>query len=247
MGGRFHRLHRWIVQIGFARFFLCVIALSNWQNVFSQTVNPTLCIAGAKVPTVFSVEIAGNKNTFKVHFKDSVPPYFTMNIYDSTGLNIFTTHDANEGWNGKYYNHGGGEPDGNYSWEIFYKSKWNAEYDSCKGQVSCIGISSLPLDTTDSLACDEVYIPNAFTYGDDGLNIDFAPKFLCPPVEYEMWIFDRWGNLIFDTKDLHKGWDGTEQGKTYPVQQDTYVYKLKFRFFPTDKMHNFTGHVSVIR
>ena len=68
-----------------------------------------------------------------------------------------------------------------------------------------------------------VYIPNAFTPDGDGLNDIFIPvgKGI---TEYTLQIFDRWGELIFQSSDFNKGWDGTY--KSEPVPMGSYVYKI---------------------
>ncbi len=91
-----------------------------------------------------------------------------------------------------------------------------------------------------------IYFPNAFTPNADGIN-DFFIGVGEGIDKYEMWIFDRWGNLIYYTDDINHPWDGKVQGKSDNlVQQDVYVWKAKV----TDvfgKKHKFIGHVSVIR
>ena len=68
-----------------------------------------------------------------------------------------------------------------------------------------------------------VYIPNAFTPDGDGLNDIFIPvgKGI---TEYTLQIFDRWGELIFQSSDFNTGWDGTY--KSEPVPMGSYVYKI---------------------
>jgi gliding motility-associated-like protein len=89
------------------------------------------------------------------------------------------------------------------------------------------------------------WIPNAFTPNDDGNNDSFNGKGIFI-TEYEMWIFDRWGNLIFYTDDLDKGWDGhARQGKDV-AQEDVYVYMVKLKDI-FDKEHKYRGHVTLIK
>lgn len=42
-----------------------------------------------------------------------------------------------------------------------------------------------------------------------------------------MYIFDRWGNLIFQTNRVEKGWDGTQKGEV--VMEDIYVWKIELK------------------
>ena len=107
-------------------------------------------------------------------------------------------------------------------------------------------------DTASQIICIDpdvsIYVPNAFTPNGDGTNDNFIPKSIgIDPTKYELWIFDRWGNMIFYTDDMAKAWDGTVQGGGGKICQiDTYVWKIK----ATDimgKKHNLIGHVSIIR
>lgn len=90
------------------------------------------------------------------------------------------------------------------------------------------------------------YIPNSFTpENGDGINDVFTGMGIGIE-KYEMWIFDRWGAMIYYTDDIKKGWNGKVQGKPNEVQIDVYVWKVNL----TDvfnKKHNYIGHVSVVR
>jgi gliding motility-associated-like protein len=71
-----------------------------------------------------------------------------------------------------------------------------------------------------------IYVPNAFTPNQDGKNEMFIAVGEGISI-FKMWIFDRWGLLIFYSDDITKGWDGTIQGKDGNiVQQDVYVWKI---------------------
>ncbi|MGB3947874.1 MAG: gliding motility-associated C-terminal domain-containing protein, partial [Bacteroidia bacterium] len=70
------------------------------------------------------------------------------------------------------------------------------------------------------------YIPNAFTPNGDGVNDIFAGKGMFI-IQYEMLIFDRWGDLVFETNDYNKQWDGKANKGTKMAQRDVYVYKIK--------------------
>ena len=62
----------------------------------------------------------------------------------------------------------------------------------------------------DTLTSVRLYLPNAFTPGGNALNPEFRPVFSDPDeVEYfRMTIYNRWGNLLFYTENLERGWDG---------------------------------------
>lgn len=88
-----------------------------------------------------------------------------------------------------------------------------------------------------------IFFPNSFTPTGDGLNDGFIGVGIGIK-KYEMWIFDRWGNMIYYTDDINKPWDGAIQGR--PCQIDTYVWKANVTDV-FDKKHKFIGHVNLIR
>jgi hypothetical protein len=57
-------------------------------------------------------------------------------------------------------------------------------------------------------------------------------------------VFDRWGEMIFETEDLNAFWDVTHKGEL--VKQDVYVWKAEVTFI-TGIGENYFGHVTVIR
>lgn len=68
-----------------------------------------------------------------------------------------------------------------------------------------------------------IYIPNTFTPNGDGLNDTFgiAGEAI---LEFNMQIFNRWGQLVFEAANVNDRWDGTFLGQKVPI--GTYVYKL---------------------
>jgi large repetitive protein len=89
------------------------------------------------------------------------------------------------------------------------------------------------------------YIPNAFTPNGDGHNDVFLPMGMgVNPDKFTMYIFDRWGNLLFTTNDFTVGWDGKYSGNLCEV--DTYVYKI-LTTSPDGSRHSYIGGVSLIR
>jgi gliding motility-associated-like protein len=90
------------------------------------------------------------------------------------------------------------------------------------------------------------YIPNAFTPSDvDGVNDMFFGKG-SGIADYHIWIFDRWGNMIFDATDINKGWDGHANGGADISQQDVYVWKVKLKDV-FGKIHDYTGTVTLLK
>lgn len=70
------------------------------------------------------------------------------------------------------------------------------------------------------------YLPNAFTPNSNERNDTFKPVYECEFISYKMEIFDRWGELIFESTLPNIGWDGKYKGQ--PVEQAVYVVKIRF-------------------
>ena len=91
-------------------------------------------------------------------------------------------------------------------------------------QYGCQDSTTLPIIVHPDYA---VFIPNTFTPNGDGTNDLFFPQGVgVNPEKFSMYIFDRWGNLIYTTETWPGGWDGTVQGTGRLCPIDTYVYKI---------------------
>jgi gliding motility-associated-like protein len=92
-------------------------------------------------------------------------------------------------------------------------------------------------------------MPTAFTPNNDLLN-DFFKPYLGEilPSKYLLQIYNRWGEIVFETSDPEKGWDGTRNGE--PVQRGIFVYKVTFEVpeFITNSLESpFSGTFMLIR
>lgn len=90
-----------------------------------------------------------------------------------------------------------------------------------------------------------VYVPNTFTPDGDEYNNDFFPVISSEiePTDYLLSIFNRWGQIIFQSKNIEQGWDGTFDGQF--VQDGTYVWKVEFKY--KARGYEETGHVNIFR
>ena len=74
---------------------------------------------------------------------------------------------------------------------------------------------------------DYMYIPNAFSPDGDGSN-DIFKIYPSPDIEvltFDFYIFDRWGNHLYDTNNVEEGWDGWMNGKEFNT--GVYVYYIR--------------------
>jgi gliding motility-associated-like protein len=93
----------------------------------------------------------------------------------------------------------------------------------------------------------DFYAPNAFTPNGDGVNDVWCPKGVGIELnDYDMMIFDRWGNLLYETHTWGQGWDGKANGGSNIAQIDTYVWKVKLLDVFGYK-HQYIGRCSIIK
>jgi len=89
------------------------------------------------------------------------------------------------------------------------------------------------------------FIPNAFSPDGNGNN-DYFQGYGNGILEYEMMIFDRWGKLIYKTKDYNLPWDGGANNGKDIAQIDVYVYVIKIKDLKEVK-HIYRGIVSLVK
>jgi gliding motility-associated-like protein len=112
-------------------------------------------------------------------------------------------------------------------------------------ESGCSNVANITL-----VPCDiELLIPNAFTPNGDGLNDEFGP--LVPQTileNYTMLIYNKWGQLLFETNEISDYWNGTFNGKL--VQQDVYTYIITYElpsYFRDRTLRQVNGSVMLIR
>jgi gliding motility-associated-like protein len=90
------------------------------------------------------------------------------------------------------------------------------------------------------------YAPNSFTPDDDEFNQQW--EFFVSGIDiynFNLTIYNRWGETIWETKDPSAKWDGTFGGER--IQTGTYVWKASVKDPYSDFKKEFTGHINVLR
>lgn len=108
--------------------------------------------------------------------------------------------------------------------------------DGCTESVEYFNVSQY------SCACD-VQWSNAFTPDGDGLNDFFGPATKCEFVEYEMQIFNRFGQQVFYSKNPDILFDGTWLGEKLPIGVYVFTFKYKTPYVKGTER----GHITLIR
>lgn len=90
------------------------------------------------------------------------------------------------------------------------------------------------------------YAPNAFTPDGDEFNQTW--KFFVSGIDeydFELMIFDRWGEVIWETHDVNSSWDGTYNGM--PVKEGTYTWVARVKDLYWDNLKVFNGAINLMK
>lgn len=157
---------------------------------------------------------------------------------------------------GNYYALCGGTDTliGNVYPEVTYL--WNTGDESCCIQPEQTGTYQLTIENecgassdtafVEVFPCDEcVFVPTAFTPNGDGKNDRFYPIVKCPVYNYHLSIFNRWGQMIFNTNNISDYWNG--EYKSHHADCGVYVYTLEYNSAKTKSHKSLKGNITLIR
>jgi gliding motility-associated-like protein len=89
------------------------------------------------------------------------------------------------------------------------------------------------------------FVPDAFTPNGDGINDTFSGKGTYIR-EYSMTIFNRWGNIMFQTEDPKVSWNGSKNNEKEAAAEDVYIYTIQI-VDCNKKKHFYQGTITLIR
>ncbi|MEO6833498.1 MAG: gliding motility-associated C-terminal domain-containing protein [Chitinophagaceae bacterium] len=90
-----------------------------------------------------------------------------------------------------------------------------------------------------------LYFPNAFTPNNDGKNDYFRVHTLCPVYHYQLRIYNRWGQQIYNSIDINDAWDGTFGGKN--LELGVYFYQISYQASYNVVPEYFKGTLDLLR
>lgn len=93
-----------------------------------------------------------------------------------------------------------------------------------------------------------VFVPNTFTPNSDENNQLFYPVFSGSNFErtyYSFRVYNRWGEVVFQTSNIQDAWDGLHKGK--PCMQGTYSWELGYVEKSSQTLKHLRGHVNLVR
>tara|TARA_R110001599_G_scaffold292026_1_gene495650 strand:- start:28 stop:3141 length:3114 start_codon:yes stop_codon:yes gene_type:complete len=188
----------------------------NFDKTYSEPVITNLPAGGYAV-TVTDANGCKVSRSYTINEPPALEPFL------ESFLNLPICPQATNGTT--YIEAKGGTPD----YQFYWSNKPNV--DSQEGSDFSQGAYSLTI--VDASGCERVmdfdveerfpkiFIPNAFSPNNDGVNDEFKPVTDCD-LQYSMQIFNKWGEIIFSTEDITKGWDGRFKGTK--VQDGQYSY-----------------------
>ena len=110
----------------------------------------------------------------------------------------------------------------------------------------CVDSTSLVITYTEDAI---FYVPNTFTPDQDEYNQTWGPVFTqgFDPFNFELFIFNRWGEIIWESHDASFKWDGTYGENGLECPDGVYTWKIGFKPKQTDEKIQVTGHLTILR
>lgn len=122
-------------------------------------------------------------------------------------------------------------------------------YRATQQGIYRVTVTNICGSTTDDLTITqgvcELYVPTAFSPNGDGLNDIFKPGFGDNVTSYHMQVFNRYGQLIFESRDKANGWDGTY--KKVPQDSGTYIWQIRYTTSTNKNIQLLQGTVLLIQ
>ena len=188
----------------------------NFDKTYSEPVITNLPAGGYAV-TVTDANGCKVSRSYTINEPPALEPFL------ESFLNLPICPQATNGTT--YIEAKGGTPD----YQFYWSNKPNI--DSQEGSDFSQGAYSLTI--RDASGCEtvmdfdveerfpKIFIPNAFSPNNDGVNDEFKPVTDCN-LQYSIQIFNKWGEIVFSTEDITEGWDGRYKGTK--VQDGQYSY-----------------------
>lgn len=168
---------------------------------------------------------------------------FTVNPPEATVFypNFFFQDFSQNGVSQTYYFTDGASSTEPNVWHSYVESGYHYPYQVVINEYGCPDttwgqVYVIPFTT--------IFVPNAFTPSDDSKNEIWKPV-VYDTETYELWVFDRWGQLILNSTSEDAFWDGTINGKPAPI--GLYIYQIKYTDELSGLPSEIRGHFSLVR
>ena len=216
----------------------CGTTIQNYTSDGSFDVSLTVTDLNGCVNTLLNSDMITIFPQPDASFNATPTVLSTYNPFVSTDNN--STNASNYSWDfGDGFTSNGFNPDHTYPDEA---GSYTIVLYATNG--ICIDSAKTTIEVKDELTW---YVPNSFTPDGDEYNNVFTPVFndAFDKQSYTMLIFDRWGEILFETHDTSFGWDGTYNGQL--CKEGTYTWKIVIKQKIKDYRIDLIGHVTILR
>lgn len=169
-------------------------------------------------PGLYSVQATDGRcaieDSILVKWQDPKFPELGLDTAICAGAEFFLTDKSNHNWKGYKWNDGSNEQTFTVESPGYYTLEVN--------DGICTTSDTVEISMRHCPDC-EVFFPTVFSPNGDGINDFWVPALGCAVAGfYDLKIFDRWGSLVFQSKDPSVGWDGKTKKKN--VETGPYIY-----------------------
>jgi gliding motility-associated-like protein len=114
-----------------------------------------------------------------------------------------------------------------------------------KQQNGCETVDTVLVKLRINAKCPEIFVPKAWSPNRDGHNDELFPL-PTGPIQLKFFrVFNRWGQLVFETNEVGKGWDGIFKGA--PQVKDVYTWTLEARGMTDNCFYKLAGNALLLR
>lgn len=211
-------------------------SINNILNNITYTYTQSNCVFDTTItvtvnPEPYITPITPDNEFFELCEGDSIPKIYLTNS------NLLGTYEWTLNGDTIY-----GNPI-QYSWDedgIFVITVFQTS-NGCVSQTEQTTI------TIDECPEELIYIPNTFTPDGNEYNQVWGPVFTSgyDPYRFELFILNRWGEVIWESHNVESKWDGTYGNKM--CQDGTYFWIISFGVDGTDERKQIHGHLTIVR
>jgi gliding motility-associated-like protein len=210
-----------------------------------------------------SIALVGETDSLLIITEPSVNAYYNVRISDASGckiseplllkgsiLSAIQIPSDTSSCNGDTLRLGTPLPGVNYSWngkkDTIVTINQTGQYTITASDIlGCTRSFIVNATIKDCIACT-VFVPNVFTPNDDGKNDKLKGHTNCTIKDYQLEVYNRWGQKLFVTNTISEAWDGNFSGKQVP--NGVYVYFVRFKNSSNEKNYKIVkGTIAIIR